>query len=151
MPTAKPLKKRIEDILETVIAAQFVTDGLTCARVKSHSQIDKPALPYLLIICDAVPNNEEFPTTAGVKVASISLAMVSNVNEDTESEIDACLQSAICAMEDTVAMQTEVAANYPDIFIHVFRYADSGTDRDDETVQYDVVEFMGDLEYISVP
>ena len=151
MPTATPLKKRIENLLDTVITAQFVTDALTCATLVSHSQTDKPDLPYLLIICNAVPNNAEFPTTAGVKIAGITLSMVSNINEDTESVIDACLQSAICAMEDTAALQAEAVSNYPDIKIHVMRYADEGTDRDGENIQYDVVEFEGDLEYISVP
>lgn len=151
MPTATPLKKRIEDLLETVIQAQFTTDALTCATLKSHAQADKPALPYLLIVCESVPNNPEFPTTAGVKSASIILSMVSNVNEDTESVIDACLQSSNCAMEDTAAMKAEAVANYPDIAIHEFEFTDSNTDRDQESFQYDLNMYQGILEYIDVP
>lgn len=151
MPTAKPLKKRIEDLLETVIQAQFTTDSLTCTTLKSHAQGDKPDLPYLLIICESVPNNPEFPTTAGVKMANVILSMVSNVNEDTESEIDACLQSANCAMEDTAALKTEAASNYPDIAIHVFKFMDQDTDRDQENFQYDFNSYEGELEYIDVP
>ena len=151
MPTAKPLKKRIEDLLETVIQAQFTTDSLTCATLKSHDQGDKPALPYLLIVCESVPNNPEFPTTAGVKSASIVLSMVSNVDVNTESVIDACLQSSNCAMEDTAAMQAEALASYPDVFIHEFEFNDSNTDRDQENFQYDFNMYDGVLEYIDVP
>jgi len=151
MPTATPLKKRIEDLIETVIQAQFTNDSLTCATLKGHDQGDKPALPYLLIVCESVPNNPEFPTTAGVKSANVILSMVSNVNEDTESVIDACLQSSNCAMEDTSAMQTEAAANYPDVFIHEFEFSDSNTDRDQENFQYDFNIYTGVLEYIDVP
>jgi len=104
-----------------------------------------------MIICKSVPNNPEFPTTAGVKIAQIIISMVSNVNEDTESNIDACLQSANCAMEDTVALQAEALANYPDVYIHVMRFMDQDTDRDDENFQYDFNMYEGDLEYIDVP
>jgi len=151
MPTSKPLKKRIEDLIETVIQSQFAVDDISCGTLKSHTQDDKPALPYLLIACDSVPNDPEFPTTAGVKSASVVLAMVSNVEVDLENEIDACLQSSACAMEDTAAMQAEAAANYQDIFIHVFKFIDSNTDREQETFQYDFNMYEGILEYIDIP
>jgi hypothetical protein len=151
MPTAKPLKKRIEDLLDTVIQAQFTADSLTCDTLKSHDQGDKPALPYLLIVCESVPNHPDFPTTAGVKAASIILSMVSNVDEDNETVIDACLQSSNCAMEDTAAMKAEALSNYTDIAIHEFEFNDENTDRDQENFQYDFNMYGGILEYIDIP
>jgi len=48
-------------------------------------------------------------------------------------------------------MQTEAAANYPDVFIHEFEFSDSNTDRDQENFQYDFNIYTGVLEYIDVP
>lgn len=151
MPTIKPLKKRIEDLLDTVIQAQFATDGITCATLKAHAQANKPDLPYLLIVCSSVPNNPDFPTTAGVKIPNIVLSMVSNVDVDSETAIGTCLQSSNCAMADTAAMKAEALLNYPDIAIHDFEFIDEDTDRDQESFQYDLNMYTGNLEYIDVP
>jgi hypothetical protein len=146
-----PLKKRIESCLKTVIEAQLTADSLTCTVVKGHNQADKGSLPYLMVVCEATPDDPEMPASAYSYRPVIKVFACSDVNEDTETDIDDFITSANCAMRDLSAIQTETQANYTDLHVHLVRPVTEITDFDGENIQYDGVEYEMIMEEIDSP
>ena len=139
------LRKKIESIFYDKI----LQDSPNLDLKKGLDVKELEELPYHIIDCQMVSENEDFPPRAGSFNAELRFIIEDNINNESYESYGNKIAGITCSIEDLTEIQNICSESYPEIHIHDVWPAGNDSERDNYNI-YNTYNYSLVFEHLNV-